>query len=103
MEEGIVHESLNLAKIQQVLCFSSLKIICLRVTCIFLRQPKDATSRFAVANGIPYDLVDGNDVIQVEMRQKRRLKPQRMVMVLAFWKLLPIVGTGMWIGEKILM
>ena len=29
------------------------------------RQPLDPTARFARANNIPFDLVDGNDVVQV--------------------------------------
>jgi len=32
---------------------------------ISLRQPSDMISRFAIANEIPYQLVDGNDVVAV--------------------------------------
>lgn len=63
VEEGVVHESLNLASQ-------------LRVPAIFvvennlfashmhmsLRQPSDSTARFADANAIRYAVVDGNDV-----------------------------------------
>jgi pyruvate dehydrogenase E1 component alpha subunit len=38
---------------------------------ISLRQPSDMISRFAVANDIPYELVDGNDVVAVVKAAKR--------------------------------
>jgi pyruvate dehydrogenase E1 component alpha subunit len=33
---------------------------------ISIRQPSDATARFAEANGIPFEIVDGNDVVTME-------------------------------------
>lgn len=66
MEEGVVHESLNLAKITQApvlfVCENNLFASHMHIS---LRQPKDSTARFAVANDIPYRLVDGNDVVAV--------------------------------------
>jgi pyruvate dehydrogenase E1 component alpha subunit len=64
VEEGVVHESLNLA--------STLKIPVIFVVennlfashmHISIRQPSDSTARFAQANAISSELVDGNDVI----------------------------------------
>lgn len=66
MEEGVVHESLNLARITQApvlfVCENNLFASHMHIS---LRQPKDSTARFAIANDIPYRLVDGNDVVAV--------------------------------------
>lgn len=66
MEEGVVHESLNLARVTQTpvlfVCENNLFASHMHIS---LRQPKDSTARFAVANDIPYRLVDGNDVVAV--------------------------------------
>lgn len=66
MEEGVVHESLNLARITQApvlfVCENNLFASHMHIS---LRQPKGSTARFAVANDIPYRLVDGNDVVAV--------------------------------------
>ena len=66
-EEGVVHESLNLARIQQapVLFVVENNLFASHMH-ISQRQPVEAISRFAVANDIPYQLVDGNDVVAVE-------------------------------------
>ena len=37
---------------------------------ISLRQPSDMISRFAVANDIPFKLVDGNDVVAIDKASK---------------------------------
>ena len=65
-EEGVVHESLNLARIQDapVLFVVENNLFASHMH-ISLRQPSDAISRFAKANDIPYDLVDGNDIVSV--------------------------------------
>lgn len=72
VEEGTVHESLNLA--------SSMKIPVLFVVennlfashmHILQRQPKVSTARFAYANDIPYEVVDGNDVVEVALAASR--------------------------------
>lgn len=66
MEEGVVHESLNLARITQApvlfVCENNLFASHMHIS---LRQPKGSTARFAAANDIPYRLVDGNDVVAV--------------------------------------
>ena len=65
-EEGVVHESLNLASIQKdpVLFVVENNLFASHMH-ISIRQPKDSTARFAEANKIPYRIVDGNDVIAV--------------------------------------
>ena len=66
VEEGVVHESLNLARM-----LSSPTIFVVENNLyashmhISLRQPDDSTARFAKANHIPYRIVDGNDVVLV--------------------------------------
>lgn len=66
MEEGVVHESLNLAKIQNapVLFVVENNLFASHMH-VSLRQPTDMMSRFAVANAISHKLVDGNDVVAV--------------------------------------
>ena len=66
VEEGVVHESFNLAKIQNapVLFVIENNLFASHMH-ISLRQPSDMISRFAIANEIPHKLIDGNDVVQV--------------------------------------
>lgn len=65
-EEGVVHESLNLASIQKdpVLFVVENNLFASHMH-ISSRQPKDSTARFAQANDINYRIVDGNDVLAV--------------------------------------
>lgn len=66
VEEGAVHESLNLARVLQVpVLFVAENNFFASHMQIRLRQPLNATSRFAAANDIPYEVVDGNDVVAV--------------------------------------
>lgn len=66
VEEGVVHESFNLAKIQVApMLFVIENNLFASHMHISLRQPNDMISRFAVANEIPHKLVDGNDVVAV--------------------------------------
>ncbi len=66
VEEGVVHESLNLARIQNVpVIFVVENNLFASHMHISTRQPSDSTARFAAANGIPYRVIDGNDVIAV--------------------------------------
>lgn len=66
VEEGVVHESLNLARIQNLpVLFVVENNLFASHMHISQRQPKDATSRFAEANAIPWRIVDGNDVVSV--------------------------------------
>jgi len=65
-EEGVFHESLNLARVQKapVLFVVENNLFASHMH-ISLRQPSDMISRFAIANDIPYKLIDGNDVVAV--------------------------------------
>lgn len=66
VEEGVVHESFNLAKIQNApMLFVIENNLFASHMHISLRQPSDMISRFAKANHIPYELVDGNDAVAV--------------------------------------
>ena len=65
-EEGIVHESLNLAAIKKIpVLFVVENNLFSSHLDINLRQPSDRTARFAEANHIPAIVVDGNDVVAV--------------------------------------
>jgi pyruvate dehydrogenase E1 component alpha subunit len=66
VEEGVVHESLNLARIQDVpVIFVVENNLFASHMHISTRQPNDSTARFAAANGVDYRIVDGNDVVAV--------------------------------------
>ena len=74
VEEGVVHESFNLAKIQEApMLFVIENNLFASHMHISLRQPSDMISRFAVANEIPYKLVDGNDVVAVFNAAKEQI------------------------------
>jgi TPP-dependent pyruvate/acetoin dehydrogenase alpha subunit len=65
-EEGVVHESLNLARIMDLpVLFVVENNLYSSHMHISLRQPSNAIARFAVAHDIPFELVDGNDVVSV--------------------------------------
>ena len=66
MEEGVVHESLNLARTQKspILFVVENNMFASHMH-VSLRQPTDLMTRFAVANDISNKLVDGNDVVTV--------------------------------------
>ena len=65
-EEGVVHESFNLARMQKApILFVVENNLFASHMHISLRQPSDMISRFAIANDIPYKLIDGNDVVEV--------------------------------------
>ena len=71
LEEGVVHESFNLAKIQKApMLFVIENNLFASHMHISSRQPSDMTSRFAIANNIPHKLVDGNDVVAVSKASK---------------------------------
>jgi len=72
VEEGVVHESFNLAKIQNApMLFVIENNLFASHMHISLRQPSDMISRFAEANHIPYELIDGNDVVAVSQAANR--------------------------------
>lgn len=78
IEEGVVHESLNLARIQNLpILFVVENNLFASHMHISLRQPKDATARFAEANAIPWRLVDGNDVVAVANASKELIIKMR--------------------------
>jgi pyruvate dehydrogenase E1 component alpha subunit len=66
IEEGAVHESLNLARIMNLpVLFVLENNLFSSHMHISLRQPLDSTARFAEASDIPFEVVDGNDVVAV--------------------------------------
>ena len=72
VEEGVVHESLNLARMLRApAIFVVENNLFASHMHISLRQPKEATARFAAANDIPYEIIDGNDVVQVRAAAAR--------------------------------
>jgi pyruvate dehydrogenase E1 component alpha subunit len=78
VEEGVVHESLNLAR---MLMAPAIFIVENNLFAshmhISLRQPKEATARFAAVNDIPYEIVDGNDVVKVRAAAARLIRNAR--------------------------
>jgi len=78
VEEGVVHESFNLAKIQKApMLFVIENNLFASHMHISLRQPSNMISRFAIANDIPYKLVDGNDVVAVTKASKELIDDMR--------------------------
>jgi TPP-dependent pyruvate/acetoin dehydrogenase alpha subunit len=66
MEEGVVHESLNLARIHDApVVFIVENNLFASHMHISLRQSSNLTSRFSIANHIPHNLVDGNNIVEV--------------------------------------
>ncbi len=74
MEEGVVHESLNLANIlpSPILFVVENNLFSSHMH-ISLRQPSTELSRFAKANDIKNDLVDGNDIIKMSEVAKKMI------------------------------
>lgn len=73
VEEGAVHESLNLAgALKLPVLFACENNFFSSHLHISQRQPESSLSRFAAAHSVPYDIVDGNDVVAVA-RSARRL------------------------------
>jgi TPP-dependent pyruvate/acetoin dehydrogenase alpha subunit len=78
VEEGVVHESLNLARMLKApAIFVVENNLFASHMHISLRQPKEATARFAAANDIPYEIVDGNDVVKVRAAAARLIEHAR--------------------------
>lgn len=78
VEEGIVHESLNLARIYNIpVIFVVENNLFASHMHISTRQHKDSTARFAAANGIPYQVIDGNDVITVSSKAQKFISAAR--------------------------
>jgi pyruvate dehydrogenase E1 component alpha subunit len=72
IEEGVVQESLNLARILNApMIFVVENNLFASHMHISLRQPLDSTARFAVAHDIRCEVVDGNDVVAVSNAAER--------------------------------
>jgi len=77
-EEGVVHESFNLAKIQNApMLFVIENNLFASHMHISLRQTSDMISRFAMANDISYKVVDGNDIVAVAKASKELIDDMR--------------------------
>lgn len=78
VEEGVVHESFNLAKTQKApILFVIENNLFASHMHIATRQPSDMISRFATANEIPHKLLDGNDVVAVAKASKELIDDMR--------------------------
>ena len=78
MEEGVVHESLNLAKVLEVpVLFVVENNFFSSHMHISLRQPSNLMTRFATANHIENELADGNDIVDVYKKSKRLIESSR--------------------------
>jgi TPP-dependent pyruvate/acetoin dehydrogenase alpha subunit len=78
VEEGVVHESLNLARMLNApTLFVVENNLFASHMHISLRQPKIATARFAAANDISYEIVDGNNVVEVQAAASRLIERVR--------------------------
>ena len=77
-EEGVFHESLNLASVLGLpiifVCENNLFSSHLHIS---LRQPYNSISRYAVAHGISAKVVDGNDVVEISKAMGELVKQAR--------------------------
>jgi len=72
IEEGVVHECFNLAKMLKLpILFVIENNLFASHMHISTRQPSEFTSRFAEGNHLPYKLLDGNNVIAVYENSKK--------------------------------
>lgn len=78
IEEGVVHESLNIASVFRLpmlfVCENNLFSSHLHIN---YRQPSDQVSRFAVAHKMEHRVVDGNDVVAVAKAAKELIDYSR--------------------------
>jgi len=78
IEEGIVHESFNLAKVMNLpVLFVIENNLFSSHMHISLRQSSNKISRYAEANNIPYSVIDGNDVVAVYSSSKKLINSIR--------------------------
>jgi pyruvate dehydrogenase E1 component alpha subunit len=95
-EEGVLHESLNLAALYKLpVLFVCENNLYSSHTDIDLRQPTDSTSRFADAHSIKSKTVDGNDVLEVYSAAEQLVKHIRAGYGAAFLE----VVTYRWLGH----
>ena len=103
VEEGVVHECLNFASVKK------LPVIFMVENNLFAShmdledRQQSFSPRFAIANHIPYCIVDGNDVLSVSEAASASIKEQEMMTGQLLLKLLPIGGWDMLIGGKMWM
>lgn len=96
VEEGVVHESLNLAKVLNIpIIFVVENNLFSSHMHIGLRQPSNSTARFAEANCIPYVIADGNDVVVVASSASELIRNAREAMGPSFLE----VVTFRWYGH----
>ena len=77
-EEGAVQESFNLASVLNVpVLFVIENNFFSSHMHIRMRQPSDSTARFAIAHGIRFEVVDGNDVVSVSKAARRLIEHAR--------------------------
>ena len=77
-EEGAVQESLNLASVLKVpVLFVVENNFFSSHMHIDTRQPRNSTARFAEAHAIPFEVVDGNDVVAVSRAAGRLIGAAR--------------------------
>lgn len=78
IEEGVIHESLNLARQLKVpilfVCENNLFSSHMHIS---QRQPLKSVSRFSVANDIQTEVVDGNNVLRVEIAAEKLINSAR--------------------------
>jgi pyruvate dehydrogenase E1 component alpha subunit len=75
VEEGVVHESFNLAKILKLpILFVIENNLFASHMHISNRQSNEFISRFAQANQFPYKLLDGNNVVDVNEKSREIIK-----------------------------
>lgn len=77
-EEGVFHESLNFASVFKlpVLYVVENNLFSSHLH-INLRQPFDSTCRFAEAHGVPWQRVDGNDIVAVSRAAQSAVEAAR--------------------------
>jgi len=77
-EEGCIHESLNFAAAFGVpivfVCENNFFSSHMHIK---LRQPSSAIARFAAAHHIPYEVIDGNDVVTVSRTAEKMVRRAR--------------------------
>ena len=85
IEEGVIHESLNLARQLKVpilfVCENNLFSSHMHIS---QRQPLQSVSRFSIANDIQTELVDGNNILQVEVAANRLIDVARNIKLPVF-------------------
>ena len=102
LEEGVVHESLNLSKILSVpVLFVVENNLFSSHMHLSLRQPEISACRFAEANNIPNILVDGNNFIEVHEAAKKLIEKSRKNGTPCFMEAITSDIMDMLIGEKI--